>query len=211
MLGFFKRLLTPFRSPEHVPDTHIKFTYAQIRDVAIPAPAPEDLPAGVLLRQTMTVKGEAYHAWIAVASAIDETRCQPREQGDLYAAQAAVKQIASLIKDSPSSQSVMFERERLAPLFRKTLFLQEMAKYQAEKGSKGLLPYVVQPLAAPNVTPLFADMTKSARRASGRRNARILTEFARNIDALAGVREAAADAPAQDNHVNTVLHLRWGP
>ncbi|HEU4839639.1 MAG TPA: hypothetical protein VFS88_09565 [Micavibrio sp.] len=211
MLGFFKKLFTPYRSAEYVPDTHIKFTYAQIRDVAIPAPAPEDLPANVLLRQTMTVKGEAYHAWIAVASAIGETRCQPREQGDLYAAQAAVKQIASLIEVSPSPQSVMFERERLATLFRKTIFLQEMAKIQAEKGSKGTLPYVVQPLAAPNATPLFADKTKSALRASGRINAQILTRFAENIDALAGiVREPAANAPGQDNHDNAT-HLRWGP
>lgn len=211
MLGFFKKLFTPSRSSERVPNTHIKFTYAQIRDVAIPAPAPEDLPAGILLRQTMTVKGEAYHAWMAVASAIGETRCQPKEEGDLYAAHAAVKQIASLIEASPSPQSVMFERERLAPLFRKTLFLQEMAKIQAEKGSKGSLPYVVQPLAAPNATPLFADMTKSARRASGRLNARIITEFAENIDALAGiVREPAVDALVQDNRDNAI-HLRWGP
>lgn len=210
MLGFFKKIFTSFRSSERVPDTHIKFTYGQIRDVAIPAPAPEDLPARMLVRQTMTVKGEAYHAWIAVASAIDETRCQPKEQGDLYTAQAAVKEIAALIKDSPSDESVMFERERLAPLFRKTLFLQEMAKIQAEKGSKGILPYVVQPIGAPNVTPLFEDKSKRALRASGRRNAKILTDFAQNIDALAEVRVSRQDTPAQDNHANTT-HLRWGP
>lgn len=204
MKSFFKGFLSLIYNSGHTPDTDVKFSFEAIRKIAAPAPLPE-ISA---LRSPLNAKGEAYEAWMSIVAAIVETKCPDIDQTELNAAQFAVNHIAFQIKESPSPEFVTLKREQFDQLLDKRFFLKEMAKHHAEKGSMCAMPYAARNIMAQNVTALFADDSIPALRAAGRRNARILTEFAEKLDRLAAS-QTPPPAPASPEKKSFSYQRRW--